>query len=338
MPKVTLIPGDGIGPEISQAMMAVVSASGVQIDWEITPAGLETLQKEGTLIPQSVFDSIERNKIAIKGPLATPIGKGHRSLNVMLRKKYDLYACVRPVKSIANIAPNFPNVDLVIFRENTEDLYMGIEEVISDNEARSIKIITKSATLRIAKAAYDFAHKEHRKKVTIVTKANIMKATDGLFLETCRRVAADYPTIQTDEILIDNMCMQLVIDPSRTDIILTENLYGDILSDLCAGLVGGLGFVPGANLGKDIAIFESVHGTAPDIAGLGIANPTAMILSAAMLLRHLGYDTQALNIEEAIQTVFSDPANYTKDLKGSLDTNAITDKIIAALKAKEGSL
>jgi isocitrate dehydrogenase (NAD+) len=214
---------------------------------------------------------------------------------------------------------------------------MGIEEVISENEARSIKIITKAATQRIARAAYEFAVKENRKKVTIVTKANIMKATDGLFLESCRSVASLYPQIKTDEILIDNMCMQLVIDPSKTDIILTENLYGDILSDLCAGLVGGLGFVPGANLGEDIAIFESVHGTAPDIAGLGIANPTAMILTSTMLLRHLGYPSEASAIEEAIQTVYSDKANYTKDLKGPLDTLAITDKIIAVLKAKEGS-
>lgn len=331
MPKVTLIPGDGIGPEISQAMMAVVKAAGVPIEWDITPAGLVTLEKEGTLVPQSVFDSIERNKVALKGPLATPIGKGHRSLNVMLRKKYDLYACVRPVRSIANIAPKYPNVDLVIFRENTEDLYMGIEEVISDDEARSIKVITKAATIRIAKAAYDYAVSHDRSKVTIVTKANIMKATDSLFLETCRSVAAQYPQIKTDEILVDNMAMQLVVDPSRTDIILTENLYGDILSDLCAGLVGGLGFVPGANFGQDIAIFESVHGTAPDIAGQGIANPTAMILTAAMLVRHLGYDKQALSIENAIQKVFADPANYTRDLKGSLDTQAITAKIIAAL-------
>lgn len=331
MPKVTLIPGDGIGPEISQAMMAVVKAAGVPIEWDITSAGLVTLEKEGTLVPQSVFDSIERNKVALKGPLATPIGKGHRSLNVMLRKKYDLYACVRPVKSIANIAPKYPNVDLVIFRENTEDLYMGIEEVISEDEARSIKVITKAATLRIAKAAYEYAVAHKRSKVTIVTKANIMKATDGLFLDTCRSVAAQYPQIKTDEILVDNMAMQLVVDPSRTDIILTENLYGDILSDLCAGLVGGLGFVPGANFGQDIAIFESVHGTAPDIAGQGIANPTAMILTAAMLVRHLGYDKQALTIENAVQTVFADPSNYTRDLKGPLDTQAITAKIIAAL-------
>lgn len=335
MTKVTLIPGDGIGQEISDAMMAVVKATGVDIQWEITPAGLVTLQQEGTLIPQRVFDSFERNKIAIKGPLATPIGKGHRSLNVMLRKKYELYACVRPVKSIANIAPKFPNVDLVIFRENTEDLYMGIEEVISEDEAHSIKVITRKATHRIAKAAYDYAVKEKRKKVTIVTKANIMKATDGLFLETCRDVAAHYPQIQTDEILIDNMCMQLVVDPTRTDIILTENLYGDILSDLCAGLVGGLGFVPGANLGEEYALFESVHGTAPDIAGQGIANPTAMILTAAMLLKHLGYDSQAQTIENAVQEVYADELNYTKDLHGPLDTKAITTKIIEAINAKE---
>jgi isocitrate dehydrogenase (NAD+) len=212
---------------------------------------------------------------------------------------------------------------------------MGIEEVISEDEAHSIKVITRKASLRIAKAAYEYALKENRKKVTIVTKANIMKATDGLFLDTCRSVAALYPQIQTDEILIDNMAMQLVVDPTKTDIILTENLYGDILSDLCAGLVGGLGFVPGANLGEDYALFESVHGTAPDIAGLGIANPTAMILTAAMLLKHLGYTTQALTIEDAVQRVYTDPLNYTKDLHGSLDTLAITAKIIDAITAKE---
>lgn len=332
MTKVTLIPGDGIGKEICAAMMLVVQATGVLIDWEITSAGIETFEKTGTLVPQEVFDSIERNKIAIKGPLETPIGKGHRSINVMLRKKYDLYACIRPVKSIANISPRFPNVDLVIFRENTEDLYMGVEEVISDDEAHSIKIITRKASVRIAQAAYEFAVKENRKKVSIVTKANIMKATDGLFLDACRSVAALYPQIKTDEILIDNMCMQLVIDPTSTDIILTQNLYGDILSDLCAGLVGGVGFVPGANIGTDIALFEAVHGVANDIAGQGIANPTAMILTAAMMLKHLGYIQEALNIENAVETVFQDPANYTRDLKGPLDTQAITKKIISALK------
>jgi len=331
MTKVTLIPGDGIGQEISDAMMAVVAASGVNIDWEITPAGLTTLEKEGTLIPQNVFDAIERNRIAIKGPLATPIGKGHRSLNVMLRKKYDLYACVRPVKSIANISPRFPGVDLVIFRENTEDLYAGVEEIISQDEAHSIKIITRQASERIARAAYTFAVKENRKKVTIVTKANIMKATDGLFLEACRSVAVHFPQIITDEILIDNMCLQLVIDPTQSDVILTENLYGDILSDLCAGLVGGVGFVPGANLGSDISIFEAVHGTASAIAGLGIANPTAMILSATMMLKHLGYQKQGANIEKAIELVFSDPKNYTRDLKGTLTTQELTKKIIVTL-------
>ncbi|NTW95616.1 MAG: isocitrate/isopropylmalate dehydrogenase family protein [Erysipelotrichaceae bacterium] len=333
---ITLIPGDGIGPEISQAMMEVIKATELPITWEITPAGLSTLESEGSLIPQSVFDSIERNRIALKGPLATPIGKGHRSLNVLLRKKYDLYACVRPVRSIANISPKFPGVDLVIFRENTEDLYMGLEEIISEDEAHSIKVITRSASTRIAKAAYEYAVKENRKKVTIVTKANIMKASDGLFLESCRAVAALYPTIITDEILIDNMCLQLVVDPTRTDIILTENLYGDILSDLCAGLVGGLGFVPGANLGQDFALFESVHGTAPDIAGLGIANPTAMILTSAMMIRHLGYEKEASWIEEAIQTVYSDPNNYTKDLQGPLNTVEITSEIIKAYLALKG--
>jgi len=305
MIKVTLIPGDGIGPEITQAMMRVITALRVEIDWEIAQAGQVALEKEGTLFPNHVFESIERNKIALKGPLTTPIGKGHPSLNVMLRKKYDLYQCIRPVKSIAEIAPKFPNVDLVIFRENTEDLYMGIEEMISPDEAHSIKVITRQGSTRIAQAAYEFAVKENRKKVTIVTKANIMKASDGLFLEACRDVAKQYPQIKTDEILVDNMCMQLVIDPSKTDIILTENLYGDILSDLCSGLVGGLGFVPGANIGQEIAIFESVHGTALDIAGLGIANPTAMILSAAMMLRYLGFSSKATQVESVIQQVRS---------------------------------
>ncbi len=337
MRKVTLIPGDGIGHEISEAMKSVLYALDVDIEWEIALAGQIALENEGTLFPESVFKSIERNKIALKGPLTTPIGKGHKSLNVMLRKKYDLYQCIRPIKSIAEIAPKFPNVDIVIFRENTEDLYMGIEEMISPDEAHSIKIITRQGSKRIAQAAYAFAVKENRKKVTIVTKANIMKATDGLFLDVCREVAQTYPQIKTDEILIDNMCMQLVIDPTKTDIILTENLYGDILSDLCSGLVGGLGFVPGANIGEEIAIFESVHGTALDIAGLGIANPTAMILSAAMMLRYLGYETKATELESAIQTVFSNKTNYTKDLNGPCDTQTITLKIIAAIKAQKGS-
>ena len=333
MISVTLIPGDGIGPEITRSLQTVFAAAGAPIEWDVQEAGLDVLAQTGSLVPESVFRSIERHRVALKGPLATPIGSGHRSLNVMLRQRYDLYACVRPVKSIPGVTSRYTGVDLVIFRENTEDLYAGKEIQVSADEAHSLKVITRQASTRIAQAAYAYAIAHQRKQVTIVTKANIMKLSDGLFLEACRDVATQYPQIKTTEILVDNLCMQLVVDPSRFDILLTENLYGDILSDLAAGLVGGLGFVPGANLGKDIAIFEAVHGTAPDIAGQDKANPTAFLLSGVLMLRHLQQFDVADRIEKAILSVMADPNVITADRGGTVGTQALTQLIIRALGA-----
>lgn len=329
--KITMIPGDGIGREISKAMMTIVSASGADVEWEVLHAGEQVFNKTGTLIPEEVFKSIEANKIAIKGPITTPIGKGFRSANVALRRKYDLFANIRPIKSLGKVPSLFPDVDMILFRENTEDLYAGIEEKISDDEMHSIKVITRGASERIIKQAFDYADAHNRSFVTVVTKANIMKLTDGLFLDVARNVAQDYPHIELKEILVDNMAMQLVINPSQFGVVVTQNLYGDILSDLMAGLVGGLGTIPGANIGKDIAIFEAVHGSAPDIAGKDIANPTALILSACLMLEHIGQKEAAGKIRVAIETVLSNPDNFTRDLGGTLSTTAYTEKIIAAL-------
>jgi isocitrate dehydrogenase (NAD+) len=337
MVRVTLIPGDGIGPEVSAIMKQVVAATGVDIHWDIEEAGLHMFERTGELVPASVYASIEQNRIAIKGPITTPIAKGFRSINVALRLKYDLYACVRPVKSIGIVSSKFENVDLTIFRENTEDLYMGLEEQVSPDEARSIKVITRFKSERICRSAFEYAKLHHKTNVAVVTKANIMKLSDGLFLEVARHVANDYPEILMQEVLVDNMCMQLVIRPQKYQVIVTENLYGDILSDLAAGLVGGLGFVPGANLGNDIAIFESVHGSALDIQGQGIANPTAMILTSAMMLRHLGYATEASWIQQAVDIVYRSSENFTCDLGGKLGSQAIGDKIIAVLTDLKGT-
>lgn len=333
MISVTLIPGDGIGPEITRSLQTVFAAANAPIVWDVQEAGLDVLAPTGSLVPESVFTSIERHRIALKGPLATPIGTGHRSLNVMLRQRYDLFACVRPVKSIQGVASRYDQVDLVIFRENTEDLYAGKEIQVSIDEAHSLKVITRQASTRIAQAAYAYAIAHQRKQVTIVTKANIMKLSDGLFLEACRDVAKQFPQIKTTEILVDNLCMQLVVDPSRFDILLTENLYGDILSDLAAGLVGGLGFVPGANLGHEIALFEAVHGTAPDIAGQDKANPTAILLSGVLMLRHLGQSSVADRIEKAVLSVLADPNVITADRGGPVGTTALTRLICRALGA-----
>lgn len=331
MHNITLIPGDGIGPEISKACMDILKAAKVEINWDIVNAGEQVFKETGSLIPDNVFNSIEKNKIVLKGPITTPIGSGFRSINVALRKKYDLYANVRPALSIGKLDTKFDNIDITIFRENTEDLYAGVEEQISENEAHSIKIITRAATTRIAKEAFDFAVKTGRKTVTVVTKANIMKLTDGLFLNVVREISKDYPEIILQEILIDNMCMQLVINPERFSIILTENLYGDILSDLCAGLIGGLGLTPGANLSKDMAIFEAVHGSAPDIAGQNKANPTALVLSACLMLDHIGESQIATTIRHAINKTLSDPKNFTADLGGTSSTSEFTKAVISNL-------
>lgn len=330
--RVTMIPGDGIGREIAQAMMQVVDASGAKIEWEIVHAGEAVLQETGDLVPQAVYESIERNQIAIKGPITTPIGEGYCSVNVALRKKYDLYANVRPIRSVGKTPSLFEGLDLVLFRENTEDLYAGLEKKISDDEMHSIKVITRSASERIVKQAFDFAVSHQRRRVTVVTKANIMKLTDGLFLEVAREVAKAYPTIEFTEILVDNMAMQLVINPQQFDVIVTENLYGDILSDLMAGLVGGLGIIPGANLGRNMAIFEAVHGSAPDIAGKDLANPTALILSACLMLEHLNESEAASRIRQALDQVLSHPDNFTRDLGGRIGTTAFTNLILAAMQ------
>lgn len=328
MHNITLIPGDGIGPEISKACVNILEAAGVKINWDIVNAGEQVYKETGSLVPDSVYESIEKNKIVLKGPITTPIGSGFRSINVALRKKYDLFANVRPALSIGKLDTKFENIDITIFRENTEDLYAGIEKQISDDEAHSIKIITRGATQRIAKEAFDFAIKTKKTKVTVVTKANIMKLTDGLFLSVVREVAKNYPTIELEEILIDNMCMQLVINPEKFSIILTENLYGDILSDLCAGLIGGLGLTPGANLSKDMAMFEAVHGSAPDIAGKNLANPTALTLSACLMLDHLGETETATRIRKAIDKTLSIRDNFTSDLGGTKTTTEFTKAVI----------
>lgn len=335
MIPITLIPGDGIGPEITEAVVTILKAAGAPLSFDVQEAGAAVHARTGTLIPDALFQSLERTRVALKGPLTTPIGSGFRSLNVTLRKKYDLFANVRPVKNLGRVPTRFQGVDLVIFRENTEDLYAGIEETISPDEMRSIKVITRSASTRIAEEAFAFARKHQRSKVTVVTKANIMKRTDGLFLEAARGVAERYPDLLLEEILVDNMAMQLVLFPERTQVILTENLYGDILSDLCAGLVGGLGMVPGANLGKDMAIFEAVHGSAPDIAGKNLANPTALLLSACLMLDHLGETHLAQRIRLALDRTLSHPHGFTRDLGGTLTTTAFTQRILETLSKEE---
>lgn len=327
--KITMIPGDGIGKEIAKATMEVIDKTGADIQWEVVNAGAETYEETGEIIPQDVYDSIERNKVAIKGPTATPIGSGFRSANVHLRKHYNLHANIRPVESIGKTPSLYENIDLVLFRENTEDLYAGVEEKISDDEMHSIKIITRQASDKIIRDAFNYAKDHNKPKVSVVTKANIMKLTDGLFLEVARNVKEDFPGIDLEEVLVDNMAMQLVMNPCQFGVIVTENLYGDILSDIMAGLIGGLGLVPGANIGDDYAIFEAVHGSAPDIAGKGLANPTALILSACMMLDYLGMDKEARMVRDAMEKTLSDKNNFTRDLGGDKSTEEFTQIILA---------
>ena len=333
--KITLIPGDGIGPEVSAAMVEIVEAAGAQtgctFDWHSFNAGADAFARSGELIPKALFASIEQNRVAIKGPTATPIGGGFSSINVTLRKKYDLYASFRPVKSLPGIKTHYPGIDLIIFRENTEDLYSGLEITVFPGVVQAFKIITEKGSTRIAKAAFEFARKHGRKKIHAIHKANIMKLSDGLFLKCCQAVAADYPEITYAEHIVDNTCMQLVMNPWQYDIILTENLYGDILSDLCSGLVGGLGLVPGANLGAECAIFEAVHGSAPDIAGQDKANPTALIQSAVLMLHHLGEAATAEKVQAALEKVYAEGKTLTRDVGGTSGTRAFADAVIAAL-------
>jgi isocitrate dehydrogenase (NAD+) len=331
--RVTLIPGDGIGPELAEASRRVLDATGIAFEWEVVDAGEAVMAKHGTPLPDHVLESIKRNKVALKGPITTPVGEGFRSVNVTLRQVLGLYANLRPARSIKGLETRYDDVDLVIVRENTEDLYAGIEHMVGADAAESIKIITRAASERIARFAFDYAVANGRRKVTAVHKANIMKLSDGLFLESCRTVAADYAgRVEFEDRIVDNMCMQLVQKPDLYDVLVLPNLYGDIVSDLAAGLVGGLGVAPGANIGTEAAVFEPVHGSAPKYAGQNKANPTALILSGALMLRHLGYPTEADRLETAVRDVIAD-GRTTYDLGGSLGTSQFADAIIDRLSA-----
>jgi isocitrate dehydrogenase (NAD+) len=329
--SVTLLPGDGIGPEVVSAAVRVLEATGLSFEWETLDAGLAALGKEGVPLPPKVLESVRRNGVALKGPTGTPVGGGHRSVNVELRKVLDLYANVRPVRTMPGVKTRYDDVDLVIIRENTEDLYSGLEHVVVPGVVESLKIITEKASTRIARYAFEYAQRHGRRRITAIHKANIMKLSDGLFLDCCRKVAAEYKDITYDELIVDNACMQLVLDPTRFDMMLLENLYGDIVSDLCAGLVGGLGLAAGANVGETQAIFEAVHGTAPDIAGKNAANPIAMILSGAMMLDHLREHEAAKRVRAAVEKILGEGKKLTRDLKGSASTSEIAEAIAQSL-------
>lgn len=332
--RITLIPGDGIGPELADAARRVLDASGVAFDWEVQDAGEGVMAQYGTPLPDHVVESIRRNGLALKGPITTPVGKGFRSVNVALRQTLGLYANLRPARSMQGVRTRFEDIDLVIVRENTEDLYAGIEHMVGKDAAESIKIITRYASERIARYAFEYAVANGRHKVTAVHKANIMKLSDGLFLESCRTVAADYEgKIEFEDRIVDNMCMQLVQKPELYDVLVLPNLYGDIVSDLCAGLVGGLGVAPGANIGPDAAVFEAVHGSAPKYAGLDKANPTALILSGVLMLRHLGEQAAAERVETALREVVAEGKQVTYDLGGDAGTSGFADAIIERLGA-----
>ena len=328
--RVTLIPGDGIGPELAEATTRVLDATGVGFDWETVEAGESAIAQYGTPLPDLVLESVKRNKVALKGPITTPVGGGFRSVNVGLRQALGLYANVRPAKSLAGVDSRYDDVDLVIVRENTEDLYAGIEHMVGRDAAESIKIITREASERIARYAFEYAVKNGRHKVTAVHKANIMKLSDGLFLESCRTVAVDYDgRIEFEDRIVDNMCMQLVQKPELYDVLVLPNLYGDIVSDLCAGLVGGLGVAPGANIGEKAAVFEPVHGSAPKYAGQNKANPTALILSGALMLRHLGEMAAADAVESAVRGVIAEGETVTYDLGGTAGTREFGEAVAA---------
>jgi len=332
---VTLIPGDGIGPEISEAMQMVVDAAGADIKWETVNAGEATMKEYGTPLPDFVLESIRKNKVAIKGPITTPVGQGFRSVNVALRKELDLYACLRPSFSIRGVETRFKDIDLVVVRENTEDLYAGIERMVDDDTAESIKRITRKASERIARFAFEYAVKNNRKKVTAVHKANIMKFSDGLFLESVRNISTQYPEVEFEDRIVDNMCMQLVIKPQIYDVMVLPNLYGDIVSDLCAGLIGGLGVAAGANIGDDIAVFEAVHGSAPKYADQNRANPTALILSARLMLLYIGEVEAADKVLKALEDVIVEGKHITYDLGGKAGTKEMAFTIAERIKSYE---
>jgi isocitrate dehydrogenase (NAD+) len=331
--RVTLIPGDGIGPDLTDSVQEVVEALDVDIEWEIAEAGETVMDKEGTPLPESVLESIRRNKIALKGPLTTPVGTGFRSVNVALRKELDLYANIRPALSLPGIELPYKNIDLIVYRENTEDLYAGVEHTVGKHAAESIKIITREGTERICRLAFDRAKELGRRRVTVIHKANIMKYTDGLFRDVFFEIAEEYESDfeEIDDRIVDNMCMQLVMKPNEYDVLVCPNLYGDILSDLCAGLTGGLGVAPGANIGEDTAVFEPVHGSAPKYAGQNRANPLATLLSAKNMLYYMGYNDAADRMQEGIEAALKSPETRTKDLGGSAGTKEFTRAIVSNL-------
>jgi isocitrate dehydrogenase (NAD+) len=324
---ITLIPGDGIGPEVTAAVVTILERAGLEAEWETQAAGVTALERQGSTLPQALLDSITRNKVALKGPLTTPVGGGFTSVNVGLRKALDLYANLRPVWNIPSVPSRYEGIDLVIVRENTEDLYSGLEHEIVPGVVESLKIITATSSTRIARFAFEYARAHGRTRVTAVHKANIMKLSDGLFLDTVRKVSAEYPEIALDDRIVDAVCMHLVMKPTQFDVLLLPNLYGDIVSDLCAGLVGGLGVVPAANLGAQAAVFEAVHGSAPDIAGKNVANPMALLLSAVLMLRHIGEGSIADRVVRGLHAVLSEGAVRTRDLGGSASTTEFADAI-----------
>ena len=326
--KITLIPGDGIGPEVTQAAVRILEATGVKFEWEIYEAGAQAYEKYGEYIPKELIHSIERTGVGLKGPVTTPIGGGFASINVELRKHFELYANFRPIRNLPHIPTRYPDVDLIIVRENTEGLYSGIEHEVVPGVVESLKIITEKASTRISRFAFEYARKNKRHKIHAIHKANIMKLSDGLFLRCSRNVAKEYPEITYGEHIVDNTCMQLVMNPYQYDMLLMENLYGDIISDLCAAFVGGLGFVPGANIGDHCAIFEAVHGSAPDIAGKNIANPTAIIRSGLLMLRHLGEHEAALKIRNGLEKVYRHRDKLTRDVGGKAGTSEFADAVI----------
>ncbi len=333
--SIVLIPGDGIGPEVSSAARRVIEAAGFTPEWVVVPAGADAIEHHGydNVLPDVTLDAIRTHKVALKGPVTTPVGKGFKSVNVQMRQKLGLYAAVRPVRSLDGVKTRYDHVDMVIVRENTEGLYTGIENEIVPGVVTSLKVATEAACMRIAKYAFEYAMQRHRKKVTVFHKANIMKLTDGLFLNCARKVHENYPEVIYDELIIDAGCMKLVQDPTKFDVLLMENLYGDLVSDLCAGLVGGLGVVPGSNIGHDYAVFEAVHGSAPDIAGKGIANPLAILMSGVMMLNHIGEEATAAKIKTAYNAVLAsgDKSKLTRDLGGSAATDQFADALIAAM-------
>jgi len=330
--RITLIPGDGIGPEVIQAVVRILEATGLKFEWETYAAGGEAYEKHGEYIPRPLIDSIERTRVALKGPISTPIGRGFPSINVELRKRFELYANFRPISNLPHIPTRYPQVDLIIVRENTEGLYSGIEHEVVPGVVESLKIMTEKACTRISRFAFEYARKNQRKKIHAIHKANIMKLSDGLFLRCARDVAKGYPEITYAEHIVDNTCMQLVMNPYQYDMLLMENLYGDIISDLCAAFVGGLGMVPSANLGDHCAIFEAVHGSAPDLAGKNLANPTALIRCALLMLHHLGEDEAALKIQNALEIVYRTGDKLTHDVGGKAGTSEFADSIIAAME------